>query len=39
VGKREYQNQNAIETFERGALYDKFVGFVINPDAVGTAIG
>lgn len=37
--KREYQNQNAIEIAERGAkLYDKFVGFVTNLEAVGTAI-
>ena len=37
--KREYQNQNAIEIAERGAkLYDKFVGFVNNLEAVGTAI-
>lgn len=37
--KREYQNQNAIEIAERGAkLYDKFVGFVTNLQAVGTAI-
>lgn len=37
--KREYQNQNAIEIAERGAkLYDKFVGFVTNLEAVGNAI-
>ncbi|MES2851941.1 MAG: DNA recombination protein RmuC [Bacteroidota bacterium] len=37
--KREYQNQNAIEIAERGAkLYDKFVGFVTNLDAVGKSI-
>lgn len=37
--KREYQNQNAIEIAERGAkLYDKFVGFVTNLEAVGSAI-
>ena len=35
--KREYQNQNAQEIAERGAiLYDKFVGFVDNLTAVGT---
>lgn len=34
--KREYQNQNAIEIAQRGAkLYDKFVGFVSNLEAVG----
>ena len=37
--KREYQNQNAIEIAERGAkLYDKFVGFVTNLEAIGVAI-
>uniref|UniRef100_UPI004049E82F DNA recombination protein RmuC n=1 Tax=Flavobacterium sp. TaxID=239 RepID=UPI004049E82F len=37
--KREYQNQNALEIAERGAkLYDKFVGFVTNLEAVGNAI-
>lgn len=35
--KREYQNKNAIEIASRGAkLYDKFVGFVANLDAVGS---
>lgn len=34
--KREYQNLNANEIAERGAkLYDKFVGFVANLEAVG----
>lgn len=37
--KREYQNQNTLEIAERGAkLYDKFVGFVANLDAVGDSI-
>lgn len=37
--KREYQNQNAIEIADRGAkLYDKFVGFVTNLQAVGENI-
>ena len=37
--KREYQNQNAQEIAERGAkLYDKFVGFVDNLEAVGEYI-
>jgi DNA recombination protein RmuC len=35
--KREYQNENAIEIANRGAkLYDKFVGFVMNLEDVGT---
>ncbi len=35
--KREYQNKNAIEIASRGAkLYDKFVGFVANLEAVGS---
>lgn len=34
--KREYQNLNANEIAERGAkLYDKFVGFIENLEAVG----
>ncbi|MDL2223879.1 DNA recombination protein RmuC [Bacteroidales bacterium OttesenSCG-928-M06] len=34
--KREYQNQNAQQIAERGAiLYDKFAGFVENLNAVG----
>jgi DNA recombination protein RmuC len=34
--KREYQNQNALDIAERGAkLYDKFVGFVENMEAIG----
>ena len=34
--KREYQNQNAKAIAERGAkMYDKFVGFVENLEAVG----
>lgn len=34
--KREYQNINANEIAERGAkLYDKFVGFIANLEAVG----
>ncbi|VDN48980.1 DNA recombination protein RmuC [Petrocella atlantisensis] len=37
--KREYQNRNSLEIAERGAkLYDKFVGFVENMDAVGQSI-
>lgn len=37
--KREYQNRNAIEIAQRGAkLYDKFVGFVTNLEAVGKSI-
>ncbi len=35
--KREYQNQNAQAIAERGAkMYDKFVGFIENLEAVGT---
>ena len=34
--KREYQNQNAQAIAERGAkMYDKFVGFIDNLEAVG----
>lgn len=37
--KREYQNRNAMEIAERGAkLYDKFVNFVGNLEAVGEQI-
>ena len=37
--KREYQNRHAIEIAERGAkLYDKFVGFTANLEAVGDYI-
>ena len=37
--KREYQNRNSLEIAERGAkLYDKFVGFVENMEAVGQSI-
>ena len=37
--KREYQTKNAIEIAERGGkLYDKFVGFVENLQAVGANI-
>jgi DNA recombination protein RmuC len=37
--KREYQNQNAQEIADRGAkLYDKFVNFVTNLEAVGDSI-
>jgi DNA recombination protein RmuC len=35
--KREYQNQNAQAIAERGSkMYDKFVGFIDNLEAVGT---
>lgn len=38
--KREYQNRNAQEIAERGAkLFDKFVGFVANLQAVGVQLG
>ena len=38
--KREYQNQNAKAIAERGAkMYDKFVGFVENLEAVGVHLG
>ncbi|MDF1617570.1 DNA recombination protein RmuC [Petrocella sp. FN5] len=37
--KREYQNRNSLEIAERGAkLYDKFVGFIENLEAVGQSI-
>ena len=39
IWKREYQNQNAQEIADRGAkLYDKFVNFVTNLEAVGDSI-
>jgi len=38
--KREYQNRNAMEIAERGSkLYDKFVGFVSNMEAIGEQLG
>lgn len=38
--KREYQNQNAQAIAERGAkMYDKFVGFIENMEAVGVNLG
>jgi len=38
--KREYQNQNAQAIAERGAkMYDKFVGFIENLEAVGVHLG
>lgn len=37
--KREYQNRNAMEIAERGGkLYDKFVNFITNLEAVGEQI-
>mgnify|MGYP003449575101 CR=1 FL=1 len=38
--KKEEQNKNAIAIADRGAaLYDKFVGFVENLQAIGDSIG
>ncbi len=37
--KREYQNRNAIAIADRGALlYDKFVGFVLDMQSIGSQI-
>src|SRR5690625_7559454 len=39
VWKQEYQNQNAMRIARRGALlYEKFVGFVENMEALGKRI-